>query len=492
MLARLILMSGVILAFYLSAGLAATAAETEFSQYLSTSAGTIHDWSDFDKRCTDIESAINDKIAKKTISTQRANALLAELALVSKTVQDLGTTEKNLSFSRALALTRNINSVYAGVAQCGTPGTPPKDAVTMRKELQERLETAIADGALSRLDAADCKHELKHVIDIETTFLNANEGKLTAKQEKILREDIEKISNQLDQQMHIAGTATAEFYRRELAVEKKLAGAVAKKRMSNNQADLIRAEMAHLASTLQAHITANGAPSESIIVELAAAIDKLDEQIESSIKAEKVPVLTLAADETSAPDLTARQEDCTVRKKLLRFRIASGTKSGALTADRAADLLREIELIDALESAYSKVPGGITPEQSIKIEEQIAAIEQKVSEATSKKSVAKATTGARRPPVLKVESRPLPLEDRWSALNRRITYAQQHGKLTSLETALLKHEYDRLSKFYAQANRNAKLLSAADHAKIADEMDKLDKLISAEINSRGSVTGSYR
>lgn len=490
MQARLILMSGVILAFSLSAGLTAAAAETEFSQYLSTTAGTIQDWSDFDQRRTYIESAIKDGVAKKTISTERATELLADLTAASKTVQDLRTSEKSLSFSQALALTRKINSVFAGIAQCDMAGTPPKDAVTMRKELQARLEAAVAAGALSRLDAAECKHELKHVIDIETTFLNANAGKLTAKQENILRGDIEKISNQLDQQMHIAGTATVEFYKRGLALEGKLTNAVAKERLSDNQADLIRAEMTQLASTLQTHLAANGAPSESIIVELAAEIDKLDERIDSSIKPEKAPVLTVAADESSAPDLTARLEDCTVRKRLLRFRIASGTKSGAISADRAADFLREIELIDALESAYSKVPGGMTPEQSIKIEEQVTSLEQKVRESTSRKSVAKPTT-ERHAHVPKAEAA-LPLEDRWSALERRITDAQQQGKLTSLETTLLKREYDRLSKFYAQANRNAKLLSAADHAKIADEMDKLDKLISAEINSRGSVTGSYR
>ncbi|MBY0549797.1 MAG: hypothetical protein K2W95_21170 [Candidatus Obscuribacterales bacterium] len=489
MRARLILMSGVFLAFYLSAGLTLNAAETEFSQYLSTFAGTIHDWSDFDKRLTYIESAINDKLAKNTISTERANALLAELALASKTVQDLRTAGKQLSFSRALVLTRKINSVLAMAAQSSSV---PKDAVTMRKELQERLQACIAEGALSRLDAADCQHELKHVIDIETTFLNANEGKLTAKQEKILSGDIEKISNQLDQQMRISRTATAEFYERRLAVEAKLADAVAKGRLSANQAELIRAELTHLSSTLQAHITANGAPSESSLVELAIEIDKLDERIESSVKADKDRGLALAGDETSAQNPTARQEDCTVRKRLLRLRIDSNTKSGAISADRAADFLREIELIDALESAYSEVPGGMTPEQSIKIEQQIASIELRVREATSRKAVPKTTTGTKRTPSLKMTPPRLSLEDRWSALERRIADAQQPGKLTTLETTLLKREYDRLSQFYLQVRRDAKSLPPAEHAKVADEIDKLDKLISAEINSRGSVTGSYR
>lgn len=495
MQARASLLSGIVPALCLLNSLAGIAGQTEFSKYLASFTGTVHGCSDFDMRRQYIENAINDRLAQKIITADQANTLLENLAAASKATTEIcAASKKSLSFTQALNATTRLNAVYADVARTRTAGVAQPGAVTLRKELQERLESAISSGSISRLDAEECNHELKHIIDIETTFLNANEGKLSSKQENILQGDLEKVSNHLDQQMRLATTLTGEFNERRLALENKLAGALAKHIVSAKQSDLIRTELLHLAAMLQAHVESNGAPSESCAIDLAKEIDKLDELIETSSKERKAPLITVASSESAPQDLNALQDECTTRKRLLRLQIDASTKSGALTPDRAADFVRELDLIDALESAYSKLSGGINQEQNMKISDQLSVIEKQVhTDATATVQMPATKTDAKTQNKRKASRTPGPsLEDRLFSAGNRIREAAKQGKLTSLETKLLGREYDRLIRLYSTSKSSAGPQLAADAAKIANEMDKLDKLISAEINSRGSVTGSYR
>lgn len=491
---RLSLLSGIVPALCLLNSLPGVAGQSEFSKYLANFSGTVHGCSDFDLRRRYIENAINDRLAQKIITADQANTLLENLAAASKATNEIcAASKKSISFTQALTVTTKLNAVYADVARTRSEGAPPLEAVTLRKELQERLESAISSGSISRLDAEECSHELKHIIDIETTFLNANEGKLSSKQEKILQGDLEKVSNHLDQQMRLAKTLTGEFNERRLALENKLADALAKHIVSAKQSDLIRTELVHLAAVLQAHVEANGAPSESCAMDIAKEIDKLDELIETSSKEHKAPLITLASSESAQQDLNALQDECTTRKRLLRLQIDASTNSGALTPDQSTDFVRELDLIDALESAYNKLPSGINHEQTVKISDQLSVIEKQVQDATARGPMPGTKTDAKTQDKMKASRTPGPsLEDRLFSAGNRIREAAKQGKLTSLETTLLGREYDRLTRLYSTSKSSAGPQLAADAARIANEMDKLDKLISAEINSRGSVTGLYR
>ena len=372
----------------------------DFMKFLQNFSGTLTGWSDFDNRRTQIDTEIKTNLTNKKINAEQATALQTDLSKIGQAADQIRLNGKNPSFTQSLALTRDLNNLYARLQQSVTEAqTSLPDVTLLRKQLQERLAGAISAGNLSQADAEEVNHDLKHAADIEAAFLAAGEGQLTPKQTQILYSDLEKTKTKLEQQIRLSQSAVPELNSRRTAIEKKILDSTAAGKVSVQQSAELRAELARINSMQTTFLSSEGALSGSRVLALAGDLDKLNERIDvlcrlattttTTTTTPSTPTTTTPSTTTpsattpsaTTPLLVSATADLDSKVILLRHRIQDNHAAGALTTDTAADLRRESELIDALAVAYKSSASGITADHVSKLIAQIDVVNRKIDSA---------------------------------------------------------------------------------------------------------------
>lgn len=503
----------------------------------STSAAITYGFEEVDAHKSQIAAQIAAATSAKRLSTQDAANLKAQLDAIAQSEKHLRESGKNLSFTESFLLSNQLNGLSATLEQLleqqsQTPTTA--DLSARQSKLLKQIETAERAGQISTKDTRELRRQLTRVSEIENAFKASNEGPFTAKQAQILSQDLDKINNELMTYLSGKESASQTVDALQAQMEKRVNDSIRAGRMSQNDGASFKRDLQRIAVLELSYKDSYGGLNRQEILTLLGELDQLNSRIDQQIQARAM----------SMPDIDA------MHAKLTRA-IAEGVSSGKLSGPDAEELRKDLESTANLESSYKASGGGLSPVEAqalaLRLEQLSSRIESQNTnvavandinrrEADLRKKIVDGLSSGtlsqresdrflaelddiqdeetsfryddgslsdedritlsgdldrmniRLNQLLRIRRNPTPdIASKMNRLLHRINDGVSNGKLTPLEASLLRMEYNRIVKLERAYKTSHGSLSMGETARLSSDLDKLDMLISQEVNNRNTV-----
>jgi hypothetical protein len=503
----------------------------------NSSAAITYGWEEVDAHKSQIAAQIAAATSAKRLSSQDAANIKAQLDAIAQSEKHLRESGKNLSYTESFLLSNQLNGLSATLEQLleqHSQSPTTADLSARQSKLLKQIETAERAGQISTKDTRELRRQLTRVTEIENAFKASNEGPFTAKQAQILSQDLDKIDNELMTYLSGKESASQTVDALQAQMEKRVNDSIRAGRLSQNDGASFKRDLQRIAVLELSYKDSYGGLNRQEILTLLGELDQLNSRIDQQIQARAM----------SMPDIDA------MHAKLTKA-IAEGAASGKLSGPDAEELRKDLESIASLESSYKASGGGLSPAEAqalaLRLEQLSSRIESQNTavavandinrrEADLRKKIVDGLSAGtlsqresdrflaelddiqdeetsfryddgslsdedritlsgdldrmniRLNQLLRIRRNQTPdIASKMNRLLNRINDGVANGKLTPLEASLLRMEYNRIVKLERAYKTSHGSLSMGETARLSSDLDKLDMLISQEVNNRNTV-----
>ncbi|MBP9092763.1 S-layer homology domain-containing protein [bacterium] len=293
-------------------------------------------------------------LAEKIVAGQSSGQLDAqELSVLKQEFDRIATVEASyradgaLSDNETLSLAGDLEKLSKRIDRSLTQA-PTNTLASRQARVQTKLDQARANQRISEAIYQDLRTELERVAARERLY--KADGQLSDSETLSLANDLEQISGRLQQSL----SALPDWNSKRDKLSKQIEDALASGRLTADQADDFRRDLARANRLGSAMSGGNRQYSEQQVVAIVSEYDDVSSRLEKAL--------------APLPDIAGKQLAITTK-------LNGAEASGALNSNQVSDLNKEFARIRTVENSFRNSDGGLNDWEAMKINRDLDALD---------------------------------------------------------------------------------------------------------------------
>lgn len=297
-------------------------------------------------------------LSEKIVAGQSSGQLDAqELSVLKQEFDRIATVEASyradgaLSDNETLALAGELEKLNKRI-DCSLTQAPINTLASRQARVQAKLDQARANQRISEAIYQDLRTELERVAARERLY--KADGQLSDSETLSLANDLEQINGRLQQSL----TALPDLNSKKDKLAKQIEDALASGRLTADQADDFRRDLARANRLESAMSSGNRQYSDQQVLAIVREYDDVSSRLEKAM--------------TPLPNIAGKQLAITTK-------LNGAEASGALNSNQLSDLKKEFARISSVENSFRNSDGGLSDWEAMKVNRDLDALDSDVT-----------------------------------------------------------------------------------------------------------------